>query len=91
VISVRTCGGGGYGPPEERDPERVLRDVLEEKIGADRARELYKVAIADRRIDEAATKTLRAKKARVGTTQSPRAPRNEARDGEKVLVQHKVS
>ena len=20
VISVRTCGGGGYGPPEERDP-----------------------------------------------------------------------
>ena len=28
VISVRTCGGGGYGPPEERDPERVLRDVL---------------------------------------------------------------
>ena len=22
VISVRTCGGGGYGRPEERDPER---------------------------------------------------------------------
>ena len=22
------CGGGGYGPPEERDPRRVLRDVL---------------------------------------------------------------
>ena len=28
VVSVRTCGGGGYGPPEERVPERVLRDVL---------------------------------------------------------------
>ena len=39
VISVRSCGGGGYGPPEERDPERVLRDVLEGKVSAERARE----------------------------------------------------
>ena len=23
VVSYRTCGGGGYGPPAERDPERV--------------------------------------------------------------------
>ena len=47
VISVRTCGGGGYGPPEEREPERVLRDVLEGKVSAERARRLP-VAIADR-------------------------------------------
>ena len=44
-ISVRTCGGGGYGPPEERDPERVLRDVLEGKVSAERARDVYRVAI----------------------------------------------
>ena len=37
VVSYRTCGGGGYGPPAERDPERVLRDVLRGK-GARRAR-----------------------------------------------------
>ena len=49
VISVRTCGGGGYGPPEEREPERVLRDVLEGKVSAERARDVYRVAIADRR------------------------------------------
>ena len=60
VISVRTCGGGGYGPAEEREPERVLRDVLEGKVSAERARELYRVAIVDRRLDEAATKALRA-------------------------------
>jgi N-methylhydantoinase B len=60
VISVRTCGGGGYGPPEQRDPERVLRDVLEGKVSAERARALYKVAIADRRVDEAATRELRS-------------------------------
>jgi N-methylhydantoinase B len=59
VISVRTCGGGGYGPPEEREPERVLRDVLEGKVDPVRARDVYRVAIADRRIDEARTKELR--------------------------------
>ena len=55
MISVRTCGGGGYGPPAERDPERVLRDVLEGKVSAERARAIYQVAIDGRRLDEAAT------------------------------------
>ncbi|HET8606653.1 MAG TPA: hydantoinase B/oxoprolinase family protein [Gaiellaceae bacterium] len=59
VISVRTCGGGGYGPPEERDPERVLRDVLEGKVSAERARELYRVAIHGRRVDHDETEELR--------------------------------
>jgi N-methylhydantoinase B len=44
VISVRTCGGGGYGPPEERDPELVRRDVREGKVSAERARDVYGVA-----------------------------------------------
>ena len=59
VISVRTCGGGGYGPPEQRDPDRVLRDVLQEKVSAERAREIYKVALDDGRVDLAATEELR--------------------------------
>jgi N-methylhydantoinase B len=41
VISYRTCGGGGYGPPLERDPERVARDVREGKVSAERARKVY--------------------------------------------------
>jgi N-methylhydantoinase B len=41
VVSYRTCGGGGYGPPSERDPEAVRRDVREGKVSAERARELY--------------------------------------------------
>ena len=60
VISVRTCGGGGYGPPEERDPERVLRDVLQGKVSPERARDIYRVAIVDRRVDLATTEELRA-------------------------------
>jgi N-methylhydantoinase B len=59
VVSYRTCGGGGYGPPEERDPARVLRDVLEDKVSAERARDVYKVVVAGRELDEAATTELR--------------------------------
>jgi N-methylhydantoinase B len=45
VVSFRTCGGGGYGMPEERDPERVLWDVRTGRIGTQRARDVYRVAI----------------------------------------------
>ena len=45
VVSYRTCGGGGWGPPEERDPALVLRDVREAKVSLERARTVYKVAV----------------------------------------------
>jgi N-methylhydantoinase B len=41
TISYRTCGGGGYGPPKEREPERIARDVREGKVSVARAREVY--------------------------------------------------
>ncbi|MCZ6634799.1 MAG: hydantoinase B/oxoprolinase family protein [bacterium] len=61
VISYRTCGGGGYGPPEERDPHLVLRDVREGKVSPERAREVYRVAIDTDgwTVDEAETAGLR--------------------------------
>lgn len=45
LIRVETCGGGGYGPAWERDPERVLDDVREEKVSVERAREVYGVVV----------------------------------------------
>ena len=45
VISYRTCGGGGFGAPEDRDPQLVLRDVHEGKVSVDRARQIYRVAV----------------------------------------------
>ncbi len=45
VVSYRTCGGGGYGDPRERDPEAVRRDVREGKVSAERAREVYGVDV----------------------------------------------
>ena len=45
VVSYRTCGGGGHGPPEERDARLVLRDVRDAKVSLERARDIYKVSI----------------------------------------------
>lgn len=56
-----TCGGGGYGPPAERDPQRVAQDVREGWVSVDAARDLYRVALAeDGSVDEAGTAALRA-------------------------------
>jgi N-methylhydantoinase B len=45
VVSYRTCGGGGYGPPRERETERVVRDVRAGKVSARRAQEVFGVTI----------------------------------------------
>jgi N-methylhydantoinase B len=42
-----TPGGGGWGDPRERDPERVRKDVQANLITPVRAREVYGVAIED--------------------------------------------
>lgn len=62
VVSYRTCGGGGYGPPVARDPRRVLRDAREGKISLTRARDVYRVAIdpVTWTVDERETASLRA-------------------------------
>ena len=39
------CGGGGYGSPLERDPARVLGDVLERWETLARARDVYGVVL----------------------------------------------
>ncbi|MEM6680900.1 MAG: hydantoinase B/oxoprolinase family protein [Pseudomonadota bacterium] len=60
IVSI-CCGGGGYGPPFDRDPEAVALDVRENWITADRAAKVYGVAItADGVIDLDQTHSLRA-------------------------------
>ena len=60
AIMLRTPSGGGYGPPFERDPEQVARDVSEGFVSVDTARSRYGVALAaDGTIDEAETARLR--------------------------------
>jgi N-methylhydantoinase B len=64
VISVRTGGGGGWGDPRERDPQKVLADVRDGLLDRNAAEAIYGVAIMTRPdeelvIDETATRRLR--------------------------------
>jgi len=54
-------GGGGWGDPLERDPEKVLEDVLDEYVSIEGARKDYGVVIDKKttEISHAATKELR--------------------------------
>ncbi len=62
VVTVRTGGGGGWGNPIERDPERVRQDVIEEFVSREAARDQYGVVLSDKgAVDEAATRALRQK------------------------------
>ena len=61
-----SAGGGGYGDPLERDPERVLEDVKDEYVSIDRALRDYGVVVrevdrdlAEYEIDSEATKRER--------------------------------
>ena len=62
------AGGGGYGDPLTREPERVLSDVLRKWETVARAREIYGVVLtgsADDEtlaVDDAATRALRAER-----------------------------
>jgi N-methylhydantoinase B len=55
-----SCGGGGYGPPEERAVERVLHDVREKCVRRERAESVYGVAVsANGEVDATRTAVLR--------------------------------
>ena len=61
VVEVRTGGGGGFGPALERDPDLVLRDVLDGHVTRNGANRDYGVVVApDGSIDEEATRRVRS-------------------------------
>ncbi|MBI2209959.1 MAG: hydantoinase B/oxoprolinase family protein, partial [Deltaproteobacteria bacterium] len=67
VVRLETPGGGGLGDPLNRDPERVLSDVQNGYVSAERARALYGVVIERRdgnfRVDDSLTRKAREKHA----------------------------
>jgi N-methylhydantoinase B len=61
VMSFRTAGGGGYGPPAEREVERVAADVIEGYVSMEAAARDYGVVVGtDGAIDVAASRSARA-------------------------------
>jgi len=57
---LEATGGGGWGDPAERDPEKVLEDVLDGLVSEEAARRDYKVAVTDGVLDRGETERLRA-------------------------------
>lgn len=61
VVCLQTPGGGGYGPPSEREPEAVAADVASGFVSAD-ALDLYAVVLdGSGAVDERATRATRAR------------------------------
>ncbi|HIC84778.1 MAG TPA: hydantoinase B/oxoprolinase family protein [Desulfobacterales bacterium] len=63
VVIMDAAGGGGYGDPLEREPERVLADVVNGYVSSEKARSEYGVVIneATMEVDYQATQELREK------------------------------
>jgi N-methylhydantoinase B len=60
-LRSRPAGGGGWGPPEERDPALVRDDVKNGYVSREAAERIYRVVLtAEGDVDEAATASLRS-------------------------------
>ncbi|MFQ5827286.1 MAG: hydantoinase B/oxoprolinase family protein, partial [Dehalococcoidia bacterium] len=61
ALHIAVAGGGGYGSPLERDPERVLEDIRDGYTSPQEAREVYGVIVdaGMGHIDGEATRELR--------------------------------
>ncbi len=70
LISLRSGGGGGYGPPSDRDPNLVLSDVVDGYVSLDSARQDYGVVLRGGQIDGSATAGQRRKM--IGSQGGPR-------------------
>ena len=64
VVVMQSAGGGGFGDPLTRDPERVAADVRGGYVSATRAREGYGVVLTNKgTVDAAATARERKRRA----------------------------
>jgi N-methylhydantoinase B len=59
-VTLFTAGAGGWGPPLQRDPARVLEDVRRGLLSPEAALSDYSVVITEDEVDEAATAARRA-------------------------------
>jgi N-methylhydantoinase B len=62
IVAITSPGGGGRGDPLDREPARVLRDVVCGYVSQEAAEADYGVIIRDGAVDEVATETLRGRR-----------------------------
>jgi N-methylhydantoinase B len=66
IVRLATGGGGGFGPPVERDPQHVAADVRNGLVTIELAQQLYAVAVDSQtlQVNQEATNALREKQKR---------------------------
>ena len=70
VLAMTWQGGGGYGDPLRREPEKVATDLTSFRVSAEAATQIYGVVIkANGTVDAGATETQRGqlRRARIGS------------------------
>lgn len=91
VFEHTWSGGGGFGDPIDRSPERVHEDVMNDKVSVDAARMFYGVVIQDGRLDLKATENERdrIRKERVdGAQVKPKGQKASESNGLQQLDHH---
>jgi N-methylhydantoinase B len=67
TLRIEQAGGGGYGDPHSRPPEKVLEDVCQGYVSVAAAQEMYGVVLSrdghSWQVDESATARLRSTQA----------------------------
>jgi N-methylhydantoinase B len=81
IVREETAGGGGYGDPLKRDPQRVFADVEEQYLSEAEAAARFGVVIRDGAVDTAATQTRRAQLAGDRSTVVLELSNEELNDG----------
>lgn len=61
ILTVISSGGGGWGDPKKRDPEKVFQDVVDGFLSVAKAQEDYGVVLTNENVDWTATAQLRNK------------------------------
>ena len=78
IISLQTAGGGGYGNPLQRDPERVAHDVQLGMVSARQARLAYGVVIDEESNSVRLDETRKLRESLVARPQTGSPPRSVA-------------
>ncbi|MEX2453188.1 MAG: hydantoinase B/oxoprolinase family protein, partial [Rhodospirillaceae bacterium] len=81
IVREETAGGGGYGDPLCRSPEKVLAEVTEGYLTAEQAALRYGVVLRDGKVDAAGTAARRSELAEARVTVSLEAANEELSDG----------
>lgn len=87
IVQIETAGGGGYGDPLERDPNRVARDVELRYLTSEQAHVRFGVVLRkDGAVDSPATIRRRAEMKESRVTVRAHPTRNDEFDGARRVV-----